>query len=205
MIRAPCVACQDSCCVTLALFRGSACRFLARIPFPLETRAGSPAKKHSGKTGNGTIKRYISPGPAGEDMEKAAVLVDSRTGHTRSVAAAIADELGVSVGDIRQPLPDAEILLLGSGMYGTGPGDLMNRLLRTGTFTGRRVALFATSSLPGDGEKMLNAMAETLEKKGATVLGNAGPRGKVIIVKWRRPHPEDLADARNWAREIVGS
>lgn len=151
------------------------------------------------------MKRYISPGPAAEGMEKAAVLVDSRTGHTRSIAAAIADELGVGVGDIRQPLPDAEILLLGSGMYGTGPGDLMNRLLRTGSFTGRKVALFATASLPGDGEKMLNAMAETLEEKGATVLSTTNSRGKVIIVKWRRPHPEDLADARTWAREIAGN
>ena len=150
------------------------------------------------------MKRYISPGPAAEGMEKAAVLVDSRTGHTRSIAAAIADELGVGVGDIRQPLPDAEILFLGSGMYGTGPGDYLNRLLRTGTFAGRKVALFATASYPADGEKMLGTMADALEKKGATVLGDSAPRGKVIIVKWRRPHPEDLAEARNWAREIVG-
>lgn len=139
---------------------------------------------------------------ADDGMEKFAVLVDSRTGHTRSIAAAIAEELGASVGDIRKPLPEAEILFLGSGMYGTGPGDSMNYLLRTGTFTGRKIALFATASVPRDGEKMLGTMADTLEKKGATVLGKT--RGKVIIVKWRRPHPEDLAEARTWAREIAG-
>jgi len=137
-------------------------------------------------------------------MDGIAVLVDSRGGHTLKVAAAIAEELGASVGDIRKPLPDAEILFLGSGMYGTGPGLLMNRLLREGTFTGRKVALFATASYPGDGEKMLGSMAETLEKKGATVLGNTGSRGKVIIVRFRHPHPEDLEDARKWARQIVG-
>jgi len=137
-------------------------------------------------------------------MENVAVLVDSRGGHTRKIADAIAEEFGVVVGDIKRPLPDAEICFLGSGMYGTGPGLYMNRLLREGTFTGRKVALFATASYPGDGEKMLGAMAETLEKKGAKVLGDAGLRGKVILVRYRNPHPEDLADARHWARAIVG-
>jgi flavodoxin len=137
-------------------------------------------------------------------MDGIAVLVDSRGGHTRKIAAAIAEELGVSVGDIGKPLPDMGILFLGSGMYGTGPGMYMDRVLREGTFTGRKVALFATASYPGDGEKMLGSMADTLEKKGATVLGNAGSRGKVIIVRYRNPHPEDLLDARKWAREIAG-
>jgi flavodoxin len=137
-------------------------------------------------------------------MDKVAVLVDSRGGHTRIVAGAIAEELGAGVGDITKPLPDAEILFLGSGMYGTGPGLLMNRLLRAGTFTGRKVALFATASYPGDGEKMLGSMAETLEKKGAKILGNTASRGKVIIIRYRNPHPEDLEEARKWAREIAG-
>ncbi|MGB7788733.1 flavodoxin family protein [Methanoregula sp.] len=137
-------------------------------------------------------------------MDNVAVLVDSRGGHTRKVAAAISEELGVKIGDITQPLPDADILFMGSGMYGTGPGLYTNRLLREGTFTGRKVALFATASYPGDGEKMLANMAETLEKKGATVLGKTGSRGKVIIVKYRNVHEEDLVDARKWAREIAG-
>lgn len=136
-------------------------------------------------------------------MDTAAVLVDSRGGHTRKVAAAIAEALEVKVGDITKPLPDAAVLFLGSGMYGTGPGLYMNRLLREGTFAGRKVALFATASYPGDGEKMLGSMADTLEKKGATILGSSGSRGKVIIVHYRNPHPEDLEDARKWAREIA--
>ncbi|ABS56849.1 hypothetical protein Mboo_2335 [Methanoregula boonei 6A8] len=139
-------------------------------------------------------------------METVAVLVDSRAGRTRSAAVAIAEVSGVSVGDIKKPLPDAEILFLGSGMYGTGPGDYMNRLLEEGTFTGRKVALFATATYPRDGEKMLGNMAETLEKKGATIVGNTGSvRGKLIISRYLRLHPEDLEEFRNWAREIVGN
>jgi len=137
-------------------------------------------------------------------MDRVAVLVDSRGGHTRKIAAAIAEELGVTVGDIRKPLPDAEILFLGSGMYGTGPGDDVRHLLRDGTFTGRKIALFATSG-SGDGQKMLRTMAETLEAKGATVLGSHSDRGKAILVRYRNVHAEDLADARTWAREIAGT
>lgn len=108
------------------------------------------------------------------------------------------------MGVIQKPLPDAEIVFLGSGMYGTGPGLLMNRLLREGIFAGRKVALFATASYPGEGEKMLGSMADALEKKGAKILGNTESHGKVIIVHFRNVHKEDLEDARKWAQEIPG-
>jgi flavodoxin len=136
-------------------------------------------------------------------MVTAAVLVDSRGGHTRKMAAAIADELNTTVGDILRPLPEADILFLGSGMYGTGPGLYMNRLLREGTFTGRNVALFATASYPKDGEKMLARMADTLGQKGAHVLKTDKQTGMVILVHFRNVHAEDLDAARKWAREIV--
>ena len=154
-----------------------------------------------------TIMNDKSEEPSREGMEKVAVLVDSRTGRTKSIAVAIAEELGVTVGDITKPMPDAEILFLGSGVYGgPAPGFYMDRLLRTGTFTGKKVALLATGTYPGDGERMLGSMAETLEKKGATILGNVGGvRGKLLLGKYRRMHPEDLESARNWAREIMGN
>ena len=150
---------------------------------------------------------YISEEPSCAGMEKVAVLVDSRAGRTRSAAVAIAEELGVSVGDIKKPMPDAEILFLGSGVYGgPSPGDYMNHLLNTGTFTGHKVALFATGTYPKDGKRMLSTMAETLEKKGATILGaTEDVRGKLIISKYLRLHPEDLEGARNWAREVMRS
>jgi len=150
--------------------------------------------------------KYKSMASSGDRMEKAAVLVDSRAGRTRSAAVAIAQELGVSVGDIKKPLPDAGILFLGSGVYGPVPGDYMQRLLRTGTFTGRRVALFATGTYQKDGEKMLAGMAESLEKKGATILGNVGTaRGKLITSRHLRLHPEDIESVRAWARDVAGN
>jgi flavodoxin len=136
-------------------------------------------------------------------MATIAVLADSRKGNTLRVAAAIADELGVKVGDVRGKLPDADILFLGSGVYEKRPGFWMKRLMQD-NFTGRKVALFATAG-SNDGETMIAWMAETLEKKGATILKKKGSRGLAIIVRYRHPHEDDLAAARVWAREIAGT
>jgi flavodoxin I len=153
---------------------------------------------------HGRKTRYISFEPAGKSMATVTVLVDSRGGHTRKVAEAIADELGVSVGDIKKrPLPDAEILFLGSGTYGHQPGDEMRYLLRDGTFTGRKVALFATAG-SRDGEKLVRDIAEMVTKKGAQVLGDPAAPGKAIMVRYRNVHKEDLEAARTWARNIAG-
>ncbi len=151
----------------------------------------------------GTKTNFKSYESAGKGMDKVAVLADSRKGNTLRVAAAIAEELGVSVGDVKKPVPDAEILFLGSGVYGKNPGFWMTRLLNSGTFSGRNIALFATAG-SRDGETMLAEMANILEKKGAKILGNTALRGWTTIVRYRHPHPEDLESARKWAREIVG-
>lgn len=137
-------------------------------------------------------------------MDKVAVLADSVKGNTLRVAGAIAEELGVAVGDIKKPLPDSGILFLGSGVYGGRPGYYLHLLLRDGTFTGRKVALFATCAGIRDGEKMIAGMAEILEKKGAKILRTKEALGLVISVHYRHPHEEDLGRARTWAREIAG-
>lgn len=137
-------------------------------------------------------------------MDTIAVLADSRKGNTLRVAAAIAEELGVTVGDIKRPLPDAGILFLGSGTYQKRPGYWMKHLIDDYDFAGRKVALFATSGTK-DGETMLAGVAESLKKKGAKILGKSDPPGLDIIVHYRHPHEEDLERARQWAKEIAGN
>ena len=87
-------------------------------------------------------------------MADIAVFVDSRGGNTRKVADAIAEELGITVGDIRALPPDnAKVLFPGSGTYGGRPGEAMMKFIGSGTFTDRRVALFGTSGAPAGSEK----------------------------------------------------
>ena len=82
-------------------------------------------------------------------MADIAVLVFSRGGNTRNVADAIAEELGIRAGDVKASPPvDAKILFLGSGTYGGKPGEAMTKFIGSADFSGRKVALFGTSSSP---------------------------------------------------------
>lgn len=136
-------------------------------------------------------------------MADIAVFVDSRGGNTRKVADAIAAELGITVGDPNDVLPaDATVVFLGSGVYGGKPGDAMTKFIGTGDFTGRRVALFATSGGTAGAEKVIETMAAALTEKGATVLGNFHCRGKFLFTNRGHPGAEDLENARKFAREM---
>lgn len=137
-------------------------------------------------------------------MPEFAVFVDSRGGNTRKVADAIAEELGVAVGDIRGALPDnAGLLFLGSGTYGGKPGDAMTAFIGAGNFSGRKVALFGTSASAAGSERMLAAMADALKQKGAIVAGSWHCPGKFLLMNRGRPGPEDLENAKKFARELA--
>jgi flavodoxin len=137
-------------------------------------------------------------------MADIAVFVDSRGGNTRKVADAIAEELGITVGDLGTPLPDdAKTLFLGSGTYGGKPGEAMMKFIGAGTFTGRKVALLGTSASPAGSEKMIAVMAETLKQKGAIILGSWHCQGRFLLLNWGRPNAEDLDNAKKFAREML--
>jgi len=136
-------------------------------------------------------------------MAGIAVFVDSRGGNTRKVADAIAEELGVKIGDITVPLPDnAKVLFLGSGTYGGAPGIDMMKFVTDNSFTGRKVALFGTSASAGGAEKMIAAMTDALTRKGATIAGIWHCRGKMFIFSRGHPGREDLDNAKKFAREM---
>jgi flavodoxin len=138
-------------------------------------------------------------------MTDIVVLVDSRGGNTRKVADAIAEELGVTVGDLATPLQDEEkTLFLGSGTYGGKPGETMKEFISFNEFSGRRVALFGTSASAEGAKKMMEGMAEDLTKKGATILGTYHCRGKFLFTSRGHPDREDLENAKKFAREMAG-
>jgi flavodoxin len=139
-----------------------------------------------------------------EIMADIAVFVDSRGGNTRKVANAIAEEMGVRVGDITVPVPDdAKVLFMGSGTYGGKPGKALMKFIESDNFSGRKVALFGTSGGPGGGEKMIAAMEDALKKKGAIILGSWHCRGKMFVINRGHPNADDLKNAKKFAREMI--
>ncbi len=138
-------------------------------------------------------------------MADTVVLVNSRGGNTRKVADAIAEELGTKAGEVGTvPGDGAGILFLGSGTYGGKPGDAMMNFIGAGTFTGRKVALFGTSSSVAGSQNMIALMADALKGKGATILGSYHCRGKFLLLNWGHPNKEDLDNAKKFAREMMG-
>ncbi|HOT04497.1 MAG TPA: flavodoxin family protein [Methanolinea sp.] len=137
-------------------------------------------------------------------MTDIAVFVDSRGGNTRKVADAIAAGLNVTVGDLSAALPaGAKVVFLGSGVYGGKPGDAMTKFISSGDFRGRKVALFATSGGAEGAKKVLETMGVALKERGAVILGTYHCRGKFLFTNRGHPGPEDLENARIFAREIL--
>jgi flavodoxin I len=139
-------------------------------------------------------------------MADISVLVDSRGGNTRKVADAIAEELGTKTGDAGvTPINGTRILFLGSGTYGGRPGEAMMKFIESTPFTGRKVALFGTSSSIAGSQKMIAAMADALTAKGAIILGNYHCRGKFLLVNRGHPDKADLDNAKKFAREMLNT
>ena len=133
------------------------------------------------------------------------VLFYSKGGNTRKLADAIARELGVKATDIKTASildPAADIIFLGSGCYGSKPGEEMMKFIEKNDFSGRKVAVFGTSG--GNAGMEVDLMAAALKHKGATVLGSYHCKGKAFLLfSTGHPNQEDLDGARKFAREMA--
>lgn len=132
------------------------------------------------------------------------VLYYSMTGSTKKMASAIAEELGVEALDVKKAgaVPQDGVLFLGSGCYGDKPGEDMAKFIAARDFAGRKVALFGTSGA-GAG-KEVEAMAEALKNKGATVLGTYHSKGRAfVLVNIGHPSKDELDGARKFAAEMA--
>jgi flavodoxin I len=132
------------------------------------------------------------------------VIYYSRGGNTKMLADAIAGELGVKAVDVRSAAlsPDVKITFLGSGCYGSKPGEDMVKFIQSGNFSGRKVALFGTS-MGGIG-KEVDEMAAALRQKGANVVGSYFCKGKGFLIFGRgHPNQDEIDGARKFAKEMA--
>jgi flavodoxin len=134
------------------------------------------------------------------------VIYYSKSGNTRKVADAIAEELGVKAVDVNAASldPASKVVFLGSGRYGGQPGPEMVKFIESNNFKGRKVAYFSTCWRMGlSKDRELEAANKALEKKGATVLGDYHCLGKTSIFNGGHPNQGDLDGAKKFAREMV--
>ena len=130
----------------------------------------------------------------------------SRGGNTRKIAEAIAEELKINPIDVKNETPDvssADLLIVGSGTYGSKPGkEMADYLANLTSVKDKRAACF--SSCAGDASKTLDAMKDILTKKGYTIIDCFSCFGKFAGLS-KRGHPtdEELKRAKEFARKLA--
>ena len=133
------------------------------------------------------------------------VVYCSMTGNTRKVAEAIAAELDVKVENVKEKewLTKSSFVFLGSGCYASKPGKELQEFIARNDFKGRQVALFGTSG-GGRGDEV-RVMEELLKSKGALMKGSFYCKGRFVLVNRGHPSGEELAKAREFAKEMKKS
>lgn len=128
------------------------------------------------------------------------VIYFSRSGNTKKVAIAIADELDVKAQDIRstKSLPEGAEVFLGSGLYFLRPSKMIRDFIQNNDFQGRKTAIFNTST-SGIG---IFGMERLLKRKGAIITGKYHCAGKFFFIRKGRPANKDLEKAKKFARSI---
>jgi len=138
------------------------------------------------------------------------VIYFSRSGNTKKLATAIADELNVKarhIWSVESLDPDVDIFL-GSGLYFMRPAKMVRDFIRNNDFQGRKVALFGTSA-NGKGVEIMG-MERFLKRKGAIITGKyycpgrffLRIAGKYLFIRKGRPADKDLKNVRDFARSI---
>jgi len=139
-----------------------------------------------------------------------ALVYFSRGGNTRKVAEAMAEELGVSAVDVKKEQPDVsdvDLLVVGSGTYGSRPGREMVAYLRSlKPVSGKKAACFS-SCASGQASGTFETMKDLLSSKGYSNVDCFTCLGKWLMGFSRRGHPseEELAHAREFARKLKSS
>jgi flavodoxin len=138
---------------------------------------------------------------------KIAVVYFSRGGNTRKIAEVIAEELEVTAVDVKKEQPDVsevDLLVVGSGTYGSKPGkELVTYLENLKPVAGIKAACFS-SCASGDASKTLQVMKDILSQKGYSPVDCFSCLGKFLMGLSRRGHPsdEELAQARAFAKKL---
>jgi flavodoxin len=131
------------------------------------------------------------------------VVYFSRTGNTKKVAEAIAEELKVTAKDVKTAgvLPHDAFIFLGTGCYGATLPKEISAFMQKNKFRGRIIALFTTSAFGSVSERGL--IEKQLTGKGAIITHNFKCYGHFLSTKKDHPTPQELEKAKAFARTVV--
>lgn len=134
---------------------------------------------------------------------KIAVRYYSRSGNTKKLADAIAAAAGITAEDLSSPLPEkADVLFLGSSVYGGRPDDAVLSFLGENAEKIGRLVSFGSSA---SGRSTFKKVQEAAGKAGIAVCDEEFIcPGSFLFLHKNRPNDEDLAKARAFAEKVIG-
>lgn len=126
----------------------------------------------------------------------------SKTGNTKKIADAIAEQLNVEAFDLTKPVPsDTDILFLGSSVYAAGVADEVKDFISTLNKDINVVVNFSTAAFL---ESTYKQVKKLLEERNIRISDEEFHcRGKFTMIHRDHPNQEDLKDAKLFAKKVL--
>ena len=126
----------------------------------------------------------------------------SRTGNTKKIACAIAEELGLSAEDLSAPLSEkVDILFLGSAVYAAGVDKSVKNFIKNNKEKIGIIYNFSTTAILTSTYNQIKKVAESCGVAIAEKEFHC--RGKFAVLHGSHPNDDDLQSARKFAREVI--
>ena len=139
-------------------------------------------------------------------MDNIGVVYATKTQHSRKLAEAIAQELGVSAKNIMENTQPEEtrLLFFVGGIYGgkCNP-DLLAYAEKLDSSLVKKAAIVTSSASVSN--RRQKELRELLEKKGIDVVGEISCAGSFLFVKLTHPNKADINTIAQAAKELAAS
>ena len=132
------------------------------------------------------------------------VIYFSRSGNTKKIADAIAEEIDTKAENVCNATIDSssDYFFLGSGCYGGKPSPVMINFIKSNGFSGKKIGLFGTSG-SGKGSE-LKEMKTALGAQRAKIHGSFSCKGKTFfLINRKHPTTKEINHAKKFARNLI--
>jgi len=125
----------------------------------------------------------------------------TKTGNTKKLAEAIAEEIGVAAKTMSEPIiEETDILFLGSSVYAAGVDTEVKRFISTLDGKVKKVVAFSTAAILPSTYAQIKKLVNT---QGIEVADEEFHcRGKFTLMHKGRPNSEDISNIKDFARKI---
>jgi flavodoxin len=128
----------------------------------------------------------------------------TKTGNTKKLAEAIADEVGIHAKTFEEPiLGEIDVLFLGSSVYAAGVDGDVKRFIATLDGKVKKVVAFSTAALLPSTYAQVRKLVEAQGVRVADEEFHC--RGSFTFMHKGKPDSEDLKNVRAFARKAVSS